>query len=88
MAEKTALMCRPISAEGYVVPGTLPDKCSNCGQSVCVSPSSWLIMHDNPEMEILCLPCAIAEMKKDEQLKINGLTPAQTEEIEAYLDSR
>ncbi len=88
MPEMKVLACRPISLEGPGIPGRLPDKCSECGQAVWVSPSSWLIMHDNPEIIILCMPCAIAEMKKDEQIKVQGLTPAQAEEIEEYLEGK
>ena len=79
------MICQTVSSRGYVVPGGLPDKCSKCGQPVWVSPSSWLILHDNPEMEILCLPCAIAQMKKDGEFEIEAITPAQAEEIDEYL---
>ncbi|MBA7632311.1 hypothetical protein ES703_39854 [subsurface metagenome] len=84
MPEIKTLICMPASFKGYVVPGSLPDKCSKCGQAVWVSPSSLLILHDNPEMEILCGPCTVAKMKKDKEFEIEGVTPAQAGEIDEY----
>ncbi|MBA7697334.1 hypothetical protein ES703_105999 [subsurface metagenome] len=86
--ERKTLICWPVSLKSYVTPGSLQDKCSKCGQPVWVSPSSWLIMHDNPGMEILCTACAIANMKKDNHFEIEAITPAQAEEIREYLVSR
>ena len=87
MPERKTLISMPVSYEGYAPPGSLQDKCSKCGQPVWVSPSSWLIMHDNPGMEILCQPCALAQMKEDKQFEIEAITPAQAEEILEYLVS-
>ncbi|MBA7635934.1 hypothetical protein ES703_43545 [subsurface metagenome] len=88
MLEKKTLICMLASFEGYVPPGGLQDKCFKCGQPVWVAPSSWLILHDNPGMKILCAPCALAEIKEDGEFDIEGITPAQAEEILEYLDSR
>jgi len=85
MPERKTLISTPVSLGGYVPPGSLQDKCSKCGQPVWVAPSSWLILHDNPEMRILCMPCAIAQMKKDGEFEIETITPAQAEEIDEYL---
>jgi len=85
MPEKKVLICTPTSPEVYVVPGSLPDKCSKCGQHVWVSPSSWLIMQDNPGIAILCTPCALAQLKKAKHPRIEDITPAQAEEIDKYL---
>ncbi len=88
--EEKTLICMPASFKGYVVPGSLPNKCSKCGRLVWVSPSSWLIMQDNPMqdnpgMAILCKPCALDQVKKAKHPKIEDITPAQAEEIEEYL---
>jgi len=88
MPEIKTLISVPVSFEGYAPPGSLQDKCSKCGQAVWVAPSSWLIMHDNPGMVILCMPCALVKMKEDKQFEIEGITPAQAEEILEYLVSR
>ena len=85
MPERKTLISTPVSLGGYVPPGNLQDKCSKCGQAVWVAPSSWLILHDNPGMVILCMPCALVKMKEDKQFEIEGITPAQAEEIEEYL---
>jgi len=87
MPESKTLVCMPASFKGYVVPGGLPDKCSKCRQPVWVSPSSLLVMHDNPGVEVLCIPCALAQIKKDKEFEIEGITPAQAEEINEYLRS-
>jgi len=84
MPETKALICMPASFNGYVVPGSLPNKCSKCGQPVWVSPSSWLICHDNPGIAIFCTLCALAQVKKAKHPKIEAITPAQAEEIEEY----
>jgi len=85
MPEIKTLMCHLVSFRGYVVPGSLPEKCSKCGRLVWVSPSSLLTLHDNPEMRILCLPCVVAQMKKGEEFEIGEITPAQADEILEYL---
>ncbi|GAH00012.1 unnamed protein product [marine sediment metagenome] len=77
----------PASFRGYVVPGGVLDKCSKCGQLVWVSPSSLLIMHDNPGMDILCTLCSLTKIKKDKEFEIADITLAQAEEFEEYLDS-
>jgi len=87
MPEIKTLISVPVSFGGYAPPGSLQDKCSKCGQSVWVAPSSWLIMHDAPGMKILCTPCALAQMKEDKQFEIEAITPAQAEEILEYLVS-
>jgi len=84
MPERKTLVCQPVSFRGYVVPGSVPEKCSKCGGPVWVSPSSLLILHDNPEIEILCMPCTLAKMKKDPDFKIQDITPAQAGEIQEY----
>ncbi len=84
MPESKTLVCMPVSFKGYVVPGGLPDKCSKCGQPVWVSPSSLLILHDNPDIAILCMPCTLDQMKKAKHPKIEGLTLAQAGEIQEY----
>lgn len=84
MPERKTLVCMPVSFKGYVPPGSLPDKCSECGQPVWVSPSSWLIIHDNPSIEILCVPCTLAQMEKNPEVEIKAINPAQAEEINEY----
>jgi len=88
MPERKTLMCQPVSSRGYVVPGSLPGKCSKCSRAVWVSPSSLLILHDNPGIEILCMPCALAKIEKDKHPEIADITPAQADELQEYLDSR
>lgn len=81
--EQKILICWPVSFPGYVVPGSLPMKCRECDKPVWVSPASMLLLHDNPEMTILCEPCVFAHMATHEGT-IDALTPAQIEEIEEF----
>ena len=87
MPEQKILTCRPVSPPGYVVPGSLPSECSQCGKPVWISPSSWLLLHDNPEMVIRCISCAFADMEKHGGT-IEDLTPAQREETEEGMKGR
>ncbi|GAH91045.1 unnamed protein product [marine sediment metagenome] len=87
MLEQTVLVCKPVGSLGYVVPGSLPGECSQCGKPVWIAPSSWFLLHDNPETIILCRTCGFANMAKDKG-EIQELTPAQVEEIQEYLKSR
>jgi len=87
MPEENALICKPISSPGYVVPGSLPGKCSQCGKSVWIAPSSWLLLHDNPGMVILCKACGFASMEKHGGI-IEAPSPAQREEIQEYTRGR
>ncbi|GAI43228.1 unnamed protein product, partial [marine sediment metagenome] len=48
-------------------------------------------LHDNPGMQIRCIPCALADMTTHEgalEGTIADLTPAQLEEIEEGLRAR
>jgi len=83
MSEERALICKLVGSPGYVVPGSLPIKCSQCGQPVWVAPSGWLLLHDDPAAVILCMTCGLAIMTKHKG-RIQDLTPAQMEEIEEY----
>ena len=85
MPEEEVLICKPVDSN-YVIPGTLPGKCSQCDQSVSIAPSSWLLLHDRPGMKILCVRCAVARIKANEHAEIEALTPAQRGEIEEYLE--
>jgi len=87
MPEEKALICNQVSSPGYVVPGSLPGKCSQCGQPVWIAPSSWLFLHDNPTTVTLCMPCGLAAMVKNKG-RIQAPTPAQREEIEEYFKAR
>lgn len=84
MPEQTMLICKLVNSPGYVVPGALPMKCHECDKSVWISPSSMLWLHDNPEMQIRCMPCAFAHIATHGGA-VEDLTPAQLEEIEEYL---
>lgn len=83
MSEQKVLIAMPVDYPGYVVPGSLHYICHECRRGVWIAPSSWLIMHGNPGMEVLCWACAAASIEK-EPGEMMGLTPAQAEEIEEY----
>lgn len=87
MPEMKALISMRVSHHGYVVPGSLQGKCSECGELVWIAPSSWLFIHDNPGMKILCNECGLKQMM-DEPGEIEMPTPAQLDEIKEYLKER
>lgn len=78
------LVCMPISWRGYVVPGSLPDKCAECGQPVWVAPSGFLIIHDNPGIQLQCLSCVSNRIVNKGPVLVHDATPAQLDEIEEY----
>jgi len=80
------IMCPPVFGfDGYVVPGSLQHKCAECGQLVWVSPSSWILTHDYPEMKIFCLSCGAAWLEKAKNPRMHELTGAQISEVVEYL---
>lgn len=87
MPESNVLICMPVDHPGYVVPGSLHWVCHKCKCGVWVAPSSWLILHENPGMEVYCWECAFARMEK-EPGEIMELTPAQRQEIEDWRKKR
>jgi len=84
MPEEKALICQLVSSPGYVVPGSLPIKCHKCDKAVWVSPADMLLLHNNPEMTILCELCG-CDCMAEHPGPIEPLTRAQIEEIEEYL---
>ena len=83
--DRKILICKPVFSPGYVVPGGVIDKCFKCGNPVWISPSSWLLYHDNPEMIFECIPCAAADIEKEGGEFETELTPAQIDEIKEYI---
>lgn len=87
MPKELRLVCESTNFLSYVVPGSVPMKCSECGQGVWVSPSSLLLLHDHSDMKILCLACVYPEMVAHGGT-IDPPTPAQSEEIAEYYSGR
>lgn len=85
MPEETILICRPVSKGGYVLPGSVPMKCQRCGEPVRVSPSSFILMSDNPGMQILCTKCAFDRTDAGLCGEFQPLIPIQVNEIAEYL---
>jgi hypothetical protein len=83
MPEPTVLIAMPVDHPGYVVPGSLHYVCTQCHRGVWIAPSSWLIMHENPGIEVLCWGCAFDRIDK-EGGEMMELTPAQIQEIEEW----
>jgi DNA-directed RNA polymerase subunit RPC12/RpoP len=79
------LICRPVECEGYVVPGSKIGKCTKCGKSVWLSPSSEELLKEYPDMEIRCSLCEnIEEIFSRE---IIFITPAQMREFKEWESS-
>ena len=82
--EKTVLICMRVTHPGYRVSGSLRVQCADCGELVSVSPSGWLILHDSPGAEIVCVECSLKRMLA-EPGEIKPPSPAQLDEIGEYL---
>ena len=85
--EKTILICMRVTHHGYLVPGGLRVQCADCGELVWVSPSGWLILHDSPGAEVVCVECGLERMLA-EPGKISPPTPAQLDELNEYLHQK
>jgi len=89
ISHEQILVCRAVEPTGHVVSGSLPMKCHECNKAVWVSPSSMLLLHDNPQMQINCESCAFSHMSSHKgPMKRMDLTPGQMEELEEYYRSR
>lgn len=85
MPEAEIMICLPVSSPGYVVPGSVPMNCSRCGRAIWVSPSSLVILHDNPQIDVQCSTCVFADITPTATFE--SPTPAQMQEIEEYFEA-
>ena len=85
--EQKILICMRVTYPGYRVPGSLQVQCADCGELVSVSPSVWLLLHDSPGADILCVECGLKRMLA-EPGKISPPSPVQLDEIDEYLQQR
>lgn len=82
MLKKKVLICTRVSAiKSPLKFGDIKAACSECGELVSISPSSWSIIHDNPSIDIKCTECALAQANAARRVQIHGLTPAQADEL-------
>ena len=88
MPKKKVLICTRVSEPMPVAPGDLKVAYSECRELVWVSPSSWTIVHDNPEINIICTDCAVAEAIDARSIRIHDITPAQLDDIGEYLEMK
>ena len=84
-----AVACVPVrvfkNLFGPVSPaiGTILDDCESCGDIVYVSPSSWIIIHENPGTKIMCLSCLV-KRRGECQVDLQDFNEAQFEEIKEF----
>jgi hypothetical protein len=83
VSEEIVIICMPVTASGYVVPGAVQVKCSGCQELVWVAPSSWLVMADNPGSKVLCWSCGADTIRANPGPMKFG-TRAQIEEVEEW----
>jgi len=76
MARSDILVCMPVDWESYVVPGSVKDKCFNCGRPVWRAPSSFLIGVD----KVSCFPCAAPHMAPGNVAPISAAQEAEIKE--------
>lgn len=73
------LVCGPL--DGPQIPGSLPERCSRCSAAVTVAPSGQGL-RARRELEILCVPCAVAEHRRSGVL-VEPLNAEQAAELAA-----
>lgn len=86
MPESQILICHPMDFTGYIVPRSTLMKCSVCGRGVWVAPSSLLILHNNPQIDIQCAACVFTKISPTATFA--DLTPAQRDEIEKAFEAQ
>jgi len=81
--EVTVLMCLPVEGDPdrYIVPGSIQDRCNDCGTKVWVAPSGQQLIKERPTV-VVCNGCATVRMNnKPGDLEITG---EQVEEVKAW----
>jgi hypothetical protein len=73
------IMCMPTDLEPNPVKGSRLDKCSLCDNEVWVAKSSDEFKEKNLVAVIVCLRCAVADMRPGD--KIVPQTPSQKAEV-------
>jgi hypothetical protein len=65
LTQQRFLACAPADEALRMVEGTTFDrKCSQCETRVLVAPSGRAALARNPEMILICYPCAVAAMDR------------------------
>lgn len=73
MTEPSALVCTRLMSMRRMHPAQdNSHACSRCGERVGVYPSGMRALQANPGMEIICMPCAMAEMKPADIIRPAG----------------
>lgn len=81
--EVTVLMCLPVEGDPsrYIVPGSIPHQCDDCGIKVWVAPSGQQLISERTVI-VVCPGCALDRMSEEPgDIEITG---EQAKEIEAW----
>lgn len=80
--EVTILACFPVEWKpSYIVPGSIKDRCNDCGIEVLVAPSGQQLIRGKGAI-VVCPGCALGRMNKEPgPIEITG---EQVEEIKAW----
>jgi hypothetical protein len=71
-----------------VVRGSESGVCSGCGAQVVLAPTSLELIGAEPDVRVLCVPCATAEIERtDEPVQLEPV-PGQAEELARELARR
>ena len=81
------IICSPVKGfnKDYLVPGSVQEKCVDCGQMFWVSPSGVRQLHSHPGAIVKCISCAMPEVKKASPGDIAPISEEQKAEIRAIL---
>ena len=76
-------MCLPVEGDPgrFIVPGSIQDRCDDCGTEVWVAPSGKQVIRQRTTI-VVCMNCALIRMNKEPvHLEV---TKKQLREIEAW----
>ena len=81
------LVCARTGEGQDVLPGSVWDKCRECGSSVWISLSGQRAMKRNKKLVVCCLQCAYRNHKNTPGLEVQA-APGSLQELKRYLDGR
>lgn len=80
--DDTILVCAETRPGSLRVPGTVRRNCELCNCTVDVAPTGQQMLRDQPDVHVVCVPCAMVRIKDDPDPVIAPITAAQL--VEAF----
>lgn len=77
MDNSSFIVCACVREVLIPSPGSIRDKCAQCGTEIWISPAGRLTVERSPELKPTCRDCTVNTVGNDEQLKALA-APKQT----------